>query len=223
MSAPAPRRAPLELVPDPAAKTEADDAEWLVTDPPATTDPAAAEPESWQAQTVLNQWAPEHQLIGALMWLTTEQARPILDLVPDTAIWQPMRQWAYEIIRALVAEGRDPNPVIVLAAARQRSWSLSHRADQPPTPNQHHRLVVYLAGAYTQVLSPAAAAGDYAREVLDEAYRRAFRDNGIRMQQLGGCGAERELITEQFAAIRDELADLWRRAEAAAKPGWWRR
>ena len=38
MSAPAPRRAPLELVPDPAAKTEADDAEWLVTDPPATTD-----------------------------------------------------------------------------------------------------------------------------------------------------------------------------------------
>ena len=39
--------------------------------------------------------------------------------------------------------------------------------------------------AYTQVLSPSAAAGDYAREVLDEAYRRAFRDNGIRMQQLG--------------------------------------
>jgi hypothetical protein len=36
----------------------------------------------------------------------------------------------------------------------------------------------------------------------------------MRMQQLGECGAEREL--------RDELADLWRRAEAAAKPGWWR-
>jgi len=83
-------------------------------------------------------------------------------------------------------------------------------------------LAVYLAAAYTQVLSPSAAAGDYAREVLDEAYRRAFRDNGIRMQQLGGCGAERELITERFAAIRDELADLWRRTEAAATPGWWR-
>jgi hypothetical protein len=40
------------------------------------------------------------------------------------------------------------------------------------------------------------------------------------MQQLGGCGAERELITEQFATIRDELVDLWRRTEAAAKPGW---
>jgi hypothetical protein len=31
-----------------------------------------------------------------------------------------------------------------------------------------------------------------------------------------------QVITDQFAAIRDELADLWRRAEAAAKPGWWR-
>ena len=85
---------------------------------------------------------------------------------------------------------------------------------------RHHRLAVYLAAAYTQVLSPSAAAADYAREVLDEACRRAFRDNGIRMQQLAGCGAERELITERFTAIRDELADLWRRAEAAAKPGW---
>jgi replicative DNA helicase len=221
MSAPAQRRTPLELVPEPDAAAAAD-TEWLTGDPAAAIDPATEEAESWQAATVLNQWAPEHQLIGALMWLTAEQASPILDLVPDTAIWQPLRQWAYEIIRSLAADGRDPNPVVVLAAARQQRWSLAPNPDQPTTPYQHHRLAVYLAAAYTQVISPAAAAGDYAREVLDEAYRRAFRDNGIRMQQLGGCGAERELIADQFAAIRDELAHLWRRAEAAAKPGWWR-
>ena len=69
-------------------------------------------------------------------------------------------------------------------------------------------------------VSPVAAV-TYAREVLNEAYRRAFRTNGIRMQQLAECGAERESITEQFGIIRDELADLWRRTEAAAKPGWW--
>ena len=205
----------MQLVPEP------DDTEWLTAEAPAIGDPAAAESESWEATAVLNQWAPEHQLIGAMMWLTADQARPILELVPDTAIWQPMRQWTYETIRALVADGRDPNPVVVLAAARQRSWSQSGGADQPPTAVRHHRLAVYLSAAYTQVLSPSAAAADYAREVLDEAYRRAFRDNGIRMQQLAGCGAERELITERFAALRDELADLWRRAEAAAKPGWW--
>jgi hypothetical protein len=220
MSPPAQRRTPLELVPEPGPAP--DDTEWLTGDSAAIHDRAAEEPESCQAQTVLNEWAPEHQLIGALMWLTADQARPILELVPDTAIWQPMRQWAYQIIRARVADGRDPNPVVVLTAARQRSSSLGQDADQPPTPYRHHRLGVYLAAAYTEVLSPAAAAGDYAREVLDEAYRRAFRNNGMRMQQLGGCGAERELITDQFAAIRDELADLWRRTEAAAKPGWWR-
>ena len=213
-ASPAPRTA-LQLVPEP------DDTEWLTAQASAIGDPAAAESEPLEALTVLNQWAPEHQLIGAMMWLTADRARPILELVPDTAIWQPMRQWAYEIIRALVADGRDPNPVVVLTAARQRSWSQSGGADQPPTAVRHHRLAVYLAAAYTQVLSPAAAAGDYAREVLEEAYRRAFRDNGIRMQHLGESSAERELLTDQFAAIRDELADLWRRTEAAAKPRWW--
>jgi hypothetical protein len=213
-ASPAPRTPPLQLVPEP------DDTEWLTAEASANGDPAAAESEPWEATAVLNQWAPEHQLIGAMMWLTADRARPILELVPDTAIWQPMRQWVYETIRALVADGRDPHPVVVLAAARQRSWSQSGGADQPPTAVRHHRLAVYLAAAYTQVLSPLAAAGDYAREVLDEAYRRAFRDNGIRMQQLAEC-AERELITERFAAIRDELADLWRRAETAAKPWWW--
>jgi replicative DNA helicase len=219
MSAVQNRRPALELVPQP--DTAGDDTMWSINDPAATTDPAIEQPEPWATETVLDQWAPEHQLIGALMWLTADQARPILELVPDTAIWQPIRQWAYEIIRALVDEGRDPNPVVVLAAARQRPWSLGQHADQPPTPNRHHRLAVYLAAAYTQVISPAAAAGDYAREVLEEAYRRAFRDNGIRMQHLGESSAERELLTDQFAAIRDELADLWRRTEAAAKPGWW--
>jgi hypothetical protein len=28
------------------------------------------------------------------------------------------------------------------------------------------------------------------------------------------------VLTDQFTLIRDELADLWRRCEAAAKPGW---
>ena len=95
MTAPPAPRTALQLVPEP------DDTEWLTVQASATGDPAAAESESWQATTVLNQWAAEHQLIGAMMWLTADQARPILELVPDTAIWQPMRQWAYETIRAL--------------------------------------------------------------------------------------------------------------------------
>jgi hypothetical protein len=37
------------------------------------------------------------------------------------------------------------------------------------------------------------------------------------MQQLASSGADREDLTTQFAAIRDELADLWRRTEAVTK------
>ena len=78
-ASPAPRT-PLQLVPEPH------DTEWLTAEASAIGDPAAAESESWEATAVLNQWAPEHQLIGAMMWLTADRARPILELVPDTAI-----------------------------------------------------------------------------------------------------------------------------------------
>ena len=103
------------------------------------------------------------------------------------------------------------------------TWPGSHTegADAAPSPARQHKLAVYLFDAYQQVIAPKAAAGDYAREVLEEAYRRGFTQAGIRMQQLGECGAEPEALTTQFITIRDELADLRRRAEAAAKPGWW--
>ncbi|HYB36388.1 MAG TPA: hypothetical protein VEF72_11875 [Mycobacterium sp.] len=53
-------------------------------------------------------------------------------------------------------------------------------------------MALYLFDAYSHTLSPAAAPS-YAREVLDEAYPRGFRTNGIRMQQLADAGAERTL------------------------------
>ena len=40
------------------------------------------------------------------------------------------------------------------------------------------------------------------------------------MQQLGECGAERAALAQQLQLIVDELADLRRRADTAAQPGW---
>ena len=197
MSATAPRCAPLELVADPGT--------------------AAGRAEDWRTETVVQQWEPEHQLIGALMWLTADAARPILDLVPDTAMWRPANRWALEIIRTLVEQARDPNPVVVLATARGRACSLAPEPDAVPTAARHHQFAVHLADAYTQTVSPLAAP-TYAREVLDEAYRRAVRFHGIRMQQYAECGSDRADITAYLTTMRAELADLWRRAETAAKP-----
>jgi hypothetical protein len=70
--------------------------------------------------------------------------------------------------------------------------------------------------AYTENIS-SALASSLARQVLDDAYRRAFGSLGERMQQLADTDSDRKELTEQFGLIREELADLWRRADAAAK------
>jgi hypothetical protein len=173
--------------------------------------------DDWRAQLVIGQWQPEHQFIGCLMWLTADAARPLLDLVPETAIWLPTTRWAYELIRRLVDAGDRPVPPAVLAAGRRHCAAGALNPEDPPTEAQYRRLALYLFDAYSQVITPATA-GAHARDVLDAAYRRAFDACGIRMQQLASCGADRDDLSTQFTLIRDELADLRSRAEAAAKP-----
>ena len=157
MSAPQ-RRPALELVPDTAP---ADD----------TTTAAAVDveaPETWQAETVLAQWEPEHQLIGALMWLTAAQAKPIIELIPDTAIWRPTIRWAYQIIRSLVEAGTDPNPVVVPAAAKQRPCS---EADHTPSERTDARAASQTRGVPGR--APTASA-------LTQGRRRRLRPRGPR-------------------------------------------
>ncbi|MDT5181836.1 MAG: hypothetical protein QOJ95_6034, partial [Mycobacterium sp.] len=62
----------------------------------------------------MQQWDPEAQLVGAMMYLPAAQAAPLLNVVPDSAIWRPDNRWAMELIRHLVAQRADPDPVTVL-------------------------------------------------------------------------------------------------------------
>jgi replicative DNA helicase len=186
---------------------------------PGATDTLAESPEeaaAFLAESVVQQWQPEHQFIGALLYLTADEVRPLLDLVPDTAIGKPIARWAYELIRRLVDDGDKPDPVSVLAAGKRHPARHAVRPERPPTAKRHHELALYLVDAYTQNISSALAAS-LGRQVLDDAYRRAFTQLGQRMQQLGEADIDRNELTEQFGLIREELADLWRRGEAAAK------
>jgi replicative DNA helicase len=167
-----------------------------------------------QPETPLPQWDCEHQLVGALLHLPATAAAPILELVPDTAIWPPANRWAYELIGHLVADGCDPDPVLVLATARHRPPN-DHRG--PVSTRRHHDFAVHLANLYTRAINPALV-GQYAREVLDDAYRRAIGLHGARMQQLCESGASREDLTDYLTAMRTDLADLWRRGQAARPP-----
>lgn len=196
----------------------------LVTDAGDTPAPAVDNEtyDDLQAEAVLTQWNPENQLVGSLMWLTTTQALPILQAVPATAIWRPTARWVYEIITTLVDNGQDPNPVAIMDAARTQPYSQALQPDQPPTAHQIKQAALYVFEAYRHAMTPDVSAGTYARDVLEEAYRRGFTQAGLRMQQLGETNAEPEALTGQFIAIRNELAELRRRAEATAKPGWWK-
>jgi hypothetical protein len=180
-------------------------------------DDTAAAPDEWRSQTVIDQYSPEHQFVGSLMWLSAHRARPLLDLVPDTALGRPATRWAYQLIGGLVATGADPTPVAVLAAGRHQRARDALTPDTVPTAHQHKQLALYLFDAYSQAVAPATAIDSYARAVLDEAYRKAFHRCGIRMQQLAASGADIDLA-EEFSVICGELADLRRRAEAAARP-----
>jgi replicative DNA helicase len=168
------------------------------------------------AESSVQQWQPEHQFIGALLYLPVSEARQLLNLVPDTAISKPVARWAYELIRRLVENEEKPDPVSVLAAGKRQPARHALRPDQPPTDKQLKQLALYLVDAYTQNIS-AALATNLARQVLDDAYRRAFGALGQRMQQLAETDIDRGELTDRFGIIREELADLWRRAEAAAK------
>ena len=198
-------RAPLHVVPD------------NDTDRAATEDfELSAEPSG---ETIAARWEPENQLLGALLWMPYTRARTFCDLIPDIAIWRPMNRWVYETIRRVTDARRDPDPVTVLAYGRQHAATQSLDPTRPPTAGQHHRLALHLADLYTHTVS-AAAAANHARDVLDEAYRRAVREHGIRMQQMADSGADRADLTTHISTARDDLAELWRRAEAAAQPGW---
>jgi len=163
-------------------------------------------------------WHAEDQLIGSLMWLNRGDAQTLLFLVPATAIWQPTARWAYELITATVERGHDPTPVAVKAAGCYRRADDALAAERPPTARQQQQLAHYLFEAYSKAAVPSVAARGYAREVLDEAYRRTFESFGIRMQELAASGADRDDLADQFTKMRDELGALCRLAEIAAQP-----
>ncbi len=132
--------------------------------------------------------------------------------VPDSAIWRPDNRWAMEIIRHLVAHHVDPDPVTVLHTARSRGPAETGAA--PVSPRRHHTFAMHLADLYTQTVTPAHAR-QYAREVLEDAFRRAVGAHGARLAELAENGAPRDELAHGVAAMRTELAELWRRTEAA--------
>lgn len=167
------------------------------------------------AATIQRRWSPETQFIGALMWLTAARAKPVLDLVLDSDIEDPLNAWAIQSIRKLVRQGESPNPALVIRAATNPSNGGQWSPGDTATPgSRYHRFTLHVFNAYEHALPGASTAVlSYAREVLDDSYRRAFRVNGTRMISLADAMADREDLTDFATELRSELAAIWRRTE----------
>lgn len=168
-------------------------------------------------------WQPEEQFIGALLHLGAPAAAELVELVPTTAIRHPIARWAYELIGTLTAATTRPEPIAILALARRQPPASEHTvmAGLVVTalrPSIHADLGHFLANALTRVIDPRDARS-YARELLDEEFRRAAAQWGARLQQMAQACADRQDLTAAITeGMRGELRDLWRRAERASRP-----
>ena len=145
-------------------------------------------------------WDPRRQFVGALLWLTAERAAPFLAAVPGDAIDEPLTRWTYEVISALVTDGRDPHPTAVLHRAKTQPATAALHPDRPPTGREHHRLATHLAGLYVQVLDPSAI-GDYARDVREETYRVAVHTAADRLHHLADTQPDAASLKAGVAAV----------------------
>jgi hypothetical protein len=126
--------------------------------------------DDWRAEALVLQTEPQHQLIGALLWLPGARVRTILEVVPDTAFRRPRARWACQLIRTLAAAGHDPDPVAVFDLAHTQPSTFALQPHHTPTAHQLKGLAIYLFDAYQDAIAPRETAGRYARDVLDAAY-----------------------------------------------------
>jgi hypothetical protein len=184
----------------------------------------SAEAQPPAARSPALRWDAQHQYVGALLGRRAATVARALAIVPDDAITDPVTRWTYELIRALVAAGRDPHPVSVLHRGRTQSGTRALRPDAPPPQRELRRLGVHLTELYTNVVGPPAIF-ECARDVLEDAYRTAFHTAGMRMQELAENRTDTEELGVALVAICTRLVDLRHRvtacvaAQSATLPG----
>lgn len=181
-------------------------------------------PDDVVVETAAAQWSAEIQLLGALMYLPVTEVQAILGYVHDGDIYRPQIRHAIEIIRALAAAGQKPEPTLIVRTAQKqppaadtlpgigREWKITGQG------SRYHSFVLLIANAYTNEIGNGTTAWYHAAEVLDDSYRRAFLEHGIRMQQMAEAMADVEDLTDYATGyFRGNLRDIWTRRNQLLK------
>lgn len=152
--------------------------------------------------------SPERSFIGTLMWLSPGELAPLLDLVKDDDILDPLLQVVLSVARSLVVEDRHPDPVTLVSRFVEENGTA-----------QQHGFTEVVGDLYRYPPTPGHNAREYARGALTSALRRAIRDLGYLAQH-----AESEplpTVLTEYEKRTDRVRDLRHRLSAltAYNPG----
>lgn len=160
---------------------------------------------------------PETVLVGVLMYQPADHVTRLLQYVRDDDVEKLLPQTVLTVIRALASRGIDPDPMAVAAYLRDPTSVEVGPVEIDDFPNRQQRLVRYIVNAATDsvgITGPRSAA----RQVVEDAYRRAFAEIGTRIAQMAEAFADPEVLEETWRAGRDRLAAMWQRKRILSRP-----
>jgi len=148
--------------------------------------------------------AAETGFVGVLLVVGRTRASEMLADLPDEAIEHPAHRWVVAGVRAALADGAEPDPVTVAAAA--------DRAGLRPPSSLRGQPLSALARLYSTAPVPAAG-GHYLELVKANYVRRAIAAAGRVIAEAAWGGtlpdAREVIVTEGRAAIAlvDKIAE----------------
>lgn len=144
---------------------------------------------------------PEHNLVGTLLHEPASTVAGVLSLVEDDDIQAELPRLLLGLIRTIVREGRQPDPVTVAARARRLP-----RDPNPYARSYDHLVIVrHIAEVYTNLGWPLYTYA-YAAQVVEDAYRRDFWTGCTRLAQM----AEEHTDLSELETHAAAVIDRWR-------------
>jgi replicative DNA helicase len=148
----------------------------------------------------------ERAYLGCLLHLRGRDAVTALQLVDSDELIDPRHRTVLDAARAVVDQGADPDPVLVLGELRRSGLDTSFLDDKTAGV-----LLVELAEAAPAVVS----VGHYARVIREHAWRRRVEEAGVRLQQIAGSAPLEDLAQAVITELQAATADVQRRARLA--------
>lgn len=153
----------------------------------------------------------EAALIGCLLHLPAGRVVEIARRMVGEDLVDPRNRVLLAAAAVVASQGLDPDPALVLGQVRRLGAESSFTADRAAG--------TYLLDVYAAAGVPASVEA-YLNVVLEHSYRRRLAEVGVRLEQVAGTAALRELqelVDEQVALLRQAAARMHQRHPAPAQ------